>query len=112
MSGPQLTRGGRQVLDWLDAELVDADAGLEIAEARAIANPHYAIDQIRKARELLARVRREYPDKMRPFLERQAPQYDQQLAELDERVKALEEIAEIVPKVTPFPQRREASGGK
>jgi archaellum component FlaC len=123
MSGPQLTRGGRQVLDWLDAEIADADHDLEIAQARAIANPHYAIDLINKARNVLARVQREYPDKMRPFLERQSPQYEQRLAdveeqiealrEIGERVKVLEEIAEIAddePKVTQFPRRDTGTG--
>lgn len=119
MSAPQLTRGGRQVLDWLLAELADADHDLEIAQTRAIANPHYTIDQIRRVRDLIARVRRDYPDKMRPFLERQAPQYDQQLAELVQqqtelaaRVGVLEQIAEVSeePKITTFPRRDTGTG--
>lgn len=102
----QTTRGGRQLIDQLLADLDTIDHEAALDRRAVIFDPHGAHLALEEVRNLVAAMRRRIERDLPPLLERAASNRD--AASIPERVATLEgEVAELRDRVAELAARQE-----
>lgn len=102
---PQTTRGARQTLDQLLADLSAIDSAADLDLAATVFNPRDAHRRLVDIRDLTSQIRRRLRNDLEPLLQRAetnraAASLPAQLAQLEARVAQLEQAArrpEVIP---------------
>lgn len=88
---PQLAKGGRELLDLLEADLAAATREMLDAIELLPTNRGAAQDCCSRALTRLAAARKRVQEKLPPYLEREAPKLEQRVADLERAVEQLQQ---------------------